>query len=72
MTNSLRKFLKISCGISTISFLISLFYLLYGNDVQRDPDRMLFSMLLVIFTAVASIIQALILYFLHNGEEKTP
>jgi|GEM_PF-1042176 len=71
MKNSLRKFLKISCGISTISFLLSLFYLLYGNNIQPDPDRMLFSMLLVIFTAVASVIQAIVLYFLHNGDENT-
>lgn len=68
MTDTFRKFLRITIIISLILFFISLFYLIYNQELSLDPDSMLLSMLLVVFTAIASIVQGILLYFLGKKE----
>lgn len=69
MTDTLRNTLKITTAISVIFFLASLYFLLYNKELRQDRDGLLFNMLLVVFTAIASIIQALVLYFLSQKED---
>jgi len=66
MTETFRKFLRLTTTFSLILFFISLYYLLYNDKLRLDADSMLLSMLLVVFTAIASIVQGIVLYFLSQ------
>jgi hypothetical protein len=72
MTETFKKFLRFTTILSLMLFFISLYYLLYNDELRLDADSMLLSMLLVVFTAIASIVQGIILYFLsqkHNTRD---
>jgi len=66
MKKTLSHFLKVALTISVILFFISFYYLMYNENLQLDPDSMLLAMLLVIFTALVSIVISIILFIMHK------
>lgn len=70
MTKSFIGFLKITSSITLVLFMISLTYLLFNQEMELDPDSMLMTMLLVVFTLLVGIVQGILLYFLTNKAKR--
>ncbi|OEK00534.1 hypothetical protein BFP97_02995 [Roseivirga sp. 4D4] len=66
MKKTFSNFLKVALTISVILFFISFYYLMYNENLQLDADSMLLALLLVIFTALASVVISVILFIMHR------
>ncbi|MBO3697756.1 hypothetical protein [Roseivirga sp. E12] len=66
MKKTLSTFLKLALTISVILFFISFYYVIFNRDLQLDPDSMLLALLLVIFTALASVVISIVLFIMHK------
>lgn len=66
MKKTLTTFLKVALTISVVLFFISFYYLMYNENLQLDADSMLLALLLVIFTALSSVVISVILFIMHK------
>lgn len=66
MTQTFINFIKAALALSVILFLISFYYLVFNKSLQLDPDSMLLSLLLVVFTGLATAVLGVILAVLHK------
>ncbi|MFY0592366.1 hypothetical protein [Roseivirga sp.] len=71
MTKTFITFMKAALTVSVILFFISLYYLLYNENIGLDPDSMLISLLLVVFSGLASAVLVIILTILHKRKNNS-
>lgn len=66
MTKTFVNFLKAALTLSVILFFISFYFLVFNRKLDLDPDSMMLTLLLVVFTGLASAILAVVLKLLHK------
>lgn len=68
MKKTIATFLKLALTVSVILFFISFYFLMNNRDLSLDGDSMLLALLLLIFTALISVVFGIILFIMHKKE----